>query len=138
MSQMTPEAIDAFVKTPNLHAIVGTNRRDGAPQLSPVWYVYEDGVLYFQIIEGSAKHRNMERDPRISVCVDGGRADVRTVVFYGTAELRPGSDEMSYRIIRAYYPTDEEAQAYYDSLEGQKSKLVVLAPDRIVSQDYND
>lgn len=138
MSRMTPEAIEAFVRTPNLHAIVGTIRRDGAPQLSPVWYLYEDGKILFNIPVGSAKHRNMERDPRISVCVDGGRADVRTVIFYGTAELRPSDEELGYRIVRAYYPTDEDARAYYDSIEGQETRLVVLAPERIVSQDYND
>lgn len=142
MTTMDAKAIDEFLRAPNRHAIAGTNRRDGAPQLSPVWYLYEEGTMYISIPVGSAKHRNLQRDPRLSVCVDGGRQDVRTVILYGTAELREGNDaeliETRKRIIRAYYATDAEARNYYETIRGMPSVLVVLVPDKIISQDYND
>jgi PPOX class probable F420-dependent enzyme len=139
MTSMTPAQIEAFLDAPR-HAIVGTNPLDGAPQLSPVWYVYQEGCLYISILAESAKHRNLSRDPRISVCVDGCYPDYRTVIFYGTAEIvesgHPLQEEMHWRIIRTYHETEEAARRYLEATREEDSVLLVVTPQRIVSQDY--
>ncbi len=48
---MTPAQIEEFLGAPR-HAIVDTNPLDGPPQLSPVWYVYEEGHLYIVQMSG--------------------------------------------------------------------------------------
>jgi PPOX class probable F420-dependent enzyme len=140
MTSMTQTAIEAFLKAPR-HAIVGTNRIDGPPQLSPVWYIYEGGRLYISIGAETAKHHNLRRDPRISVCVDGCHPDARAVMIYGTADLIAGDDplrkEMRWRIIRHYYETEEEARRYAEQVRDLPSVLVIVTPQKIISQDFN-
>ena len=140
MPKMTQAQIKDFLQQPR-HAIVATNSPDGAPQLSPVWYLYEDETLYISILWQSVKRRNLERDPRISVCIDGGRGDVRYVIFYGAARLigpdDPLQDQMRRRIIRHYHQTEEDARRYYDQIKNTTAALIVLKPDRVINEDFN-
>lgn len=140
MPKMTPSEIETFLVPPR-HAIVATNTIDGPPQVSPVWYLYEDGRLYISAGVNTAKYHNLHRDPRISVCIDGGYPDYRTVTFYGTATLMPPDDPrqeaMRWRIIRRYYDTETEAQRYYTTVREKPSVLIVVTPEKILTQDFN-
>ena len=144
MKRLSDEDVARFLAQPMLHAVVATIAADGSPQLTPVWYVYEPPRMIISIPADSAKHRNLKRDPRISVCVDGGREDVRAVVLYGRAELIGAEtdatrlDEYRWRIIRAYYQTEKAAKDYYESVEEVPHVLVVLEPERVVSQDFRE
>ena len=137
---MSQVAIDEFLSAPR-HAIVATHTCSGPPQISPVWYIYEGGRLYISTEPATAKFRNLRRDPRISVCVDGGRNDVRTVMIYGLAELIEGQDprieEMRWRIIRHYYDSEAEARAYLKSTGEMETSLIIVTPHKVISQDFN-
>lgn len=137
---MTPSEIEQFLLAPR-HAVVGTNPLDGAPQLSSVWYLYEGGRLFISLSTQTAKYRNLRRDPRISLCVDGCHPDARAVMIYGTAELiewgEPLERDLWWRIIRRYYDTEEEARRYAESVREVPSALAVVTIQKIIGQDYN-
>jgi len=138
--KMSESEIDAFLKQP-LHAVLATHSADGPPHVSPVWFLYEDFRFYISIVGGSVKHRNLEKDPRMSLCVDGGREDVRAVMIYGTAKLVAEGSEpeaMRWRITRHFHASEADARHYYESIRELPNVLVVLEPARIVSQDFND
>ena len=140
MLTMTQTEIDKFLQAPR-HAIVGTIGADGRAHLSPVWYLYESNRLYITLGTDAAKYRNLQRDPRISVCVDAGHPDARAVMLYGTAGFvakgEPMEEEMFWRIVRHYHNTDEAAQRYGDSVRGRPMVLVVVHLEKIISQDFN-
>ena len=66
--KMSQAQIDEFLQVPRF-AVIGTIRKKGAPQLTPVWYLYEDGQVYVWISINSAKYRNLTRDPRVCICI---------------------------------------------------------------------
>lgn len=140
MPAMSQAEIEAFLTIPR-HAIVGTINPDGAPHMSPVWYLYENGRLYISIPTKTVKYRNLKRDPRISVCIDGCRLDGRTVMFSGTAELLPKGDpfqaEMRWRIIRHYHDSEAEARSYAEQVKDVVSALIIVTPNRVISQNFN-
>jgi PPOX class probable F420-dependent enzyme len=50
-------------------AFVSTIGPRGEPQTTPLWFLWEGGVVRFSLVEGRQKLRNLRRDPRISVVV---------------------------------------------------------------------
>ena len=51
------------------YAVLATVNPDGSPQTSVVWVGRDGADLLFSTVEGRVKHRNMVRDPRVSVTV---------------------------------------------------------------------
>lgn len=140
MPAMSQIEIESFLAEPR-HAIVGTNRVQGPPQLSPVWYLYEAGKLYIGITANTAKYHNLRRDPGITICIDGCHPDARTVTIYGKAGLvekgDPLQEDMRWRIIRRYQPDEESARRYAESTRDLPSVLIVVSIEKIISQDFN-
>jgi PPOX class probable F420-dependent enzyme len=51
------------------YAVLATVNPDGSPHTSVMWVGRDGDDLLFSTIEGRVKHRNMLRDPRVSVTV---------------------------------------------------------------------
>lgn len=140
-SDMTEEQIDEFLQAPR-NAVLATNRIDGPPQISAVWYLYEGGKIHISIGADSAKYNNLKRDPRVSICVDGGHRDARAIMIYGTAELVEDDsawrNDMFFRITRRYMESDKQAVELNDeAASGVVEVLVVVTPAKILARDYN-
>lgn len=137
---MTAKEIETFLGEKR-HAVLASNRADGPPQLTPVWYLYRQGKLYAAISPASVKGRNLRRDPRVSVCVDGGHPDARYVVLYGTAEFVVQRSAWRAGIERAislrYHETEQEADRSLRENADPEQVLLVITPEKIVGQDYN-
>ena len=140
MPTMNRSELELFLEQPR-NAIVGTNRRDGAPQLSPVWFIFENGLYYIGITRGTAKYHNLRRDPRISLCIDGGHGDSRAVMVSGTVILIEKSDprqqEMRQRLIRHYIEDEPAARAYEEMSSEWESVLLVVTPEKTLTQNFN-
>jgi PPOX class probable F420-dependent enzyme len=139
--QMNSSQVQEFLGA-SRHAIAAALRSDGAPQLSPIWFLYENERLYFSILLSSAKYHQLRRDPRIALCIDAGHPDARAVSISGTAELitdeSPERTDLEWRILRRYHETDEDARQYESAVaEDGPDALVVVSPERIIGWDYN-
>ena len=51
------------------YAVLATINADGSPQTSAMWVGRDGSDLLMSTVEGRVKHRNMVRDPRVSVTV---------------------------------------------------------------------
>ena len=139
MVQMSSTQVESFFETPRF-AVFATNPVDGPPQLTTVWFLYEAGSVYVGIERSSVKYRNLTRDPRVALCIDGEHPDGRTVVVYGLAEVHepgtPDSDGIMWRLTRRYHGSDEEARDYQESVCELDLLLIKVTPKRIVGLDH--
>ena len=68
---------------------LGSVDGDGAPHVSPLWFVWDGAALWLHSIVKSQRWVNLMRDPRVSVAVDGGTGyfELRGVELLGRVEV---------------------------------------------------
>ncbi|MGH8991042.1 MAG: PPOX class F420-dependent oxidoreductase [Acidimicrobiia bacterium] len=68
-------------------AVLSTVMADGSPHSTPVWVDTDGDDVLFNIVKGRQKHRNLERDGRVSVTVVDPANPYRVFVARGRAAL---------------------------------------------------
>jgi len=71
------------------YAVLATVNPDGSPQTSVMWVGRDGADLLFSTVEGRLKHRNMVRDPRVSVTIIDSADPENYVELRGTASMTP-------------------------------------------------
>jgi PPOX class probable F420-dependent enzyme len=88
MNMPLSEGTLRLVDGPN-YAVLATVNADGSPQTSVVWVGRDGGDLLFSTVEGRVKHRNMGRDPRVSVTVIDSSDPENYVELRGRVSMTP-------------------------------------------------
>jgi PPOX class probable F420-dependent enzyme len=84
-------------------AVLSTVNADGSPQSSVIWATHEGDQVMFSTILGRRKTRNMQRDPRVSLCVYDPDHPYRYVEVRGTVDItEEGGPELIQRLSLAY------------------------------------
>ncbi len=115
----TEEALD-FVRTQH-HAVLGTLKADGTPQLSPVTVGVDDaGHVVISTRQTAYKVRHIRRDPRVWLCVLPDTFFGQWVQLEGTAGIVELPEAMGglvdyYRRISGEHPDWDEYRAAMES-----------------------
>jgi len=134
MTGMNETDLKAFLSTDVLCRL-GCLDDEGHPYVIPCWFQYADGGFYIIPRERSAWARYLQRDNRVSLCIDadtGQRALVK-----GTAELieRPNTGgrwvEIGREMARRY--RGEAGLAYLDRTLNEPRWLFFVKPAQITT-----
>src|ERR1035438_8682630 len=84
------------------YAVLATVNPDGIPQTSVVWAGRDGRDLLFSTVEGRVKHRNMVRDPRVSITVIDSSDPENYVELRGRVSMtldvgRRGDTQLSWK-----------------------------------------
>ncbi len=71
------------------YAVLATVNQDGSPQTSAMWVGREGDDLLLSTVAGRVKHRNMLRDPRVSVTVLDAADPENYVELRGRVAITP-------------------------------------------------
>ena len=116
--------------------ILATIKRDGRPQLSNILYFLDDdGRIKISVTRTRAKTRNLQRDPRASLHVQG-RDRYEYLVAEGTAALVEGEGleealRHYYRKVRGEHPDWAEYDA---AMVSEQRLLLSISVDRAYGQ----
>jgi len=117
--------------------VLATIRRDGRPQLSNILYFVDeqDGRIKISVTQTRAKTKNLRRDPRAALHVQG-RDDYEYLVVDGTAELIEGDGLAEklrhyYRKVRGEHPDWAEYDA---AMLAEQRLLIALTVEHAYGQ----
>ncbi len=118
-------AIQRFLDTREV-VVLATVQKDGAPLITPMWFVADAVALYVVTLANSQKVRNMRRDARVCVVAERGSrgAEVCGVTIQGHAEFLEQPT--------AYRPVIERLLQKYDPHLATRWGGTTLPPDRVV------
>ena len=130
---MTPEEIQSLLDDTHL-ATLATVRRDGSPQVAPVWYEHKDGKVFIITNERAAKVHNIRRDPRVSVSIATPDWPYSYVLFYGEAEVTTRNQEEVLTSICIRYKGEERGRALAKELLGNYGGVIIeIVPSRTIT-----
>jgi len=136
MNTMTHDEIYTFLAEGTRTAKVATVRADGRPHLAPVWFVLDGDDLLFTTWHTTVKGINLQRDPRIALCVDDERPPFSYIVIEGTVTLSEDPNDRLHWATRIGGRYMGEAQAeQFGQRNGVEGEILVrVKPTKIVAQ----
>ena len=135
MPRMTQSEQNAFLSDPGVLMRIGTVRADGRPLVTPIWFLHEDGAVWFTPRENSEWLANLRRDPRVCLDIDEQTMPYRKVIVEGEAELvfDLGEDDRwrdLYRRIGRRYGPEWQVEEYVQETIDQPRALLRVRLDR--------
>lgn len=136
---MTDEERDAFLADERT-CRVATVGGDGAPHVTPLWFVWDGSALWLTSIVRSQRWTDLGRDPRIAVVVDAGTdyMELRGVEIRGRAEPVGEVPRTGEPVPEVERPEQLFADKYAGGTvfhDGRHAWLRIV-PDKIVSWDF--
>jgi PPOX class probable F420-dependent enzyme len=147
MTEMSKKEIKKFLMQGTLTGKLATVKKDKSPHVVPIWFVLDDGKsrsrarvgdIVFTTYDTSLKAKNIQRDNRVSICVDDQTPPFSFVTVYGTAEIKNYKQnellKWATKIAERYMGKDNaEAFGRRNSTEGEV--LVRVKPTRIIAEN---
>jgi PPOX class probable F420-dependent enzyme len=102
------EPVAKIIKKKNF-AFLGTLMKDGSPQVSPVWIdITDNNTILINTAKGRIKHKNVSRDPRVSISLIDYENPYSMVTIRGQVveQTRNGADEHIDKLAKKYLNAD--------------------------------
>ena len=128
MPRLNDVELAEFLAEPGILMRVAVVRSDGSPLVTPIWFLYEDGAVYFTPREKSEWFGCLRQDPRVALSIDEQPLPYRKVLVEGCAELlfdvgRDAEWRDRYRRIAQRYVPPDAAEDYIQNTIDQPRGL---------------
>jgi PPOX class probable F420-dependent enzyme len=148
MAEMSEKEIRRFLMQGTFTGKLATVKKDGSSHIVPIWFVLDgsnkngngdrkDGDIIFTTNGSSVKARNIERDNRVSICVDDQTPPFSFVIVYGTAKIHHYRQNELFRFasrIARRYMGKDNAEDYGRRNSAEGEVLVRIKAKRIIAE----
>jgi PPOX class probable F420-dependent enzyme len=140
---LTESERDAFLSELRIGRLA-TQREDGWPHVTPIWYVWEGGKFVLTLGKSRVHLRNIARDPHVTLCIDEDPRTTdltkspRAVVCFGLAKLvedEAGSRKIGTKVEERYLPAEVRGPELHELLWFEGRVGVEITPVRWLAWD---
>jgi PPOX class probable F420-dependent enzyme len=128
--RVIPESHEDLLTRP-LFVHLATIGPNGAPQVQPIWQIWDGEVLRFTTTTGRQKHRNVTADPHVAISVNDPDKPYRYLEIRGIVEaIEPDPEGDFFDVLANRYGLE------YKRPVGDKDSRVILVvrPVKTTSQ----
>jgi PPOX class probable F420-dependent enzyme len=144
MTEMFKAEIARFLMHGTFTGKLATVKKDGSSHVVPIWFVLDNGKgrskvgdIIFTTGETSVKANNIQRDNRVSICVDDQKPPFSFVTIYGTAKIYPYKQKEALKWatkIAERYMGKKNAETYGRINGGEGAVVVRINPTRVIAE----
>ena len=144
MTEMSKAEIGRFLMKGTFTGKLATVKEDGSSHVVPIWFVLEKkksrdrvGNIIFTSGSTSVKANNIQRDNRISICIDDQIPPFSFVTIFGTAKIYPYKQKEVLKWateIAERYMGKSNAEAYGRRNSEEGLVLVRIKSTRIIAE----
>ncbi len=129
---MVEPAVESFLKSGSKLAALATVSEADWPQVTPIWYLYEEGHVYMTTTTNRKKYINTEKKPRVALFVGDPTDPYRGVEIQGRVKfIRDRLEEWNRRLAARYHPPEEVEQTV-QYLMSEPRVILDVAPTRVI------
>ena len=110
---------------------LGTTNRDGTPHVAPIWYRFDDGVFLVLTERGSQKHKNIERDPRVMLCIDDETPPYHTVLVRALVSVDDAPGREWREALAIHYLGEENGKRYIEQNMHPNDVMLRIVPEKV-------
>jgi len=144
MTEMSKAEIARFLKQGTFTGKLATVKKDGSSHVVPIWFVLDNGKggskvgdIIFTTGEASVKANNIQRDKRVSICIDDQKPPFSFVTISGTAKIYPYKQKEALKWaskIAERYMGKKKAKAYGRINGGEGAVVIRINPTRVIAE----
>ncbi len=141
---MSKAEIARFLMQGTFTGKLATVKKDGSSHAVPIWFVLDNGNsrgkvgnIIFTTGDTSVKANNIQRDNRVSICVDDQIPPFSFVTIFGTAKIHPYKQKEVLKWatkIAERYMGKSNAEAYGRRNSEEGLVPVRIKPTRIIAE----
>jgi PPOX class probable F420-dependent enzyme len=144
MTEMSKDEISRFLMQGTFTGKLATVKEDGSSHVVPIWFVLDKrnsrtriGDIILTTGDTSVKANNIQRDNRVSICVDDQIPPFSFVTIFGRAKIYPYKQKEVLKWateIAERYMGKSNAEAYGRRNSEEGLVLVRIKPTRIIAE----
>lgn len=124
-----PDVVKKLIES-KVFANVATLMPDGSPQVTQTWVDHDGDIILINTFEGSQKHRNVVRNPKVALDVCDPTSPYNMAIIRGRVieVTSEGAEEHIDRMAKKYLGQDK----YQMRQPGMKRVLIKIEPTRVI------